>query len=85
MDFAFSGASWSVPAPEKTRPLRGFAAATERRIASQGGERVWVETGGKPLYAPTRAFYAACGYAVAGELRDYYARGDAKVVYVKHL
>ena len=34
MLFAFSGASWSVPAPENTKPLRGFAAATERRISS---------------------------------------------------
>lgn len=58
---------------------------TERRIAAAGGERVYVDTSGRAAYAPTRAFYERLGYARAAELPDFYARGDAKVIYVKRL
>ncbi|MFN0133264.1 MAG: N-acetyltransferase family protein [Phycisphaerales bacterium] len=47
------------------------------------GRRVYVETSSRDLYAPTRAFYARCGYAEEARLRDFYAVGDDKVVYVK--
>lgn len=58
---------------------------TERRIAQAGGGLVWVETGGKDLYAATRAFYERCEYTKQAELRDFYSPGDAKVVYGKEL
>lgn len=56
---------------------------TEALIARAGGGLVWVETGGKALYLPTRSFYERCGYAKEAELRDFYAPGDAKVVYLR--
>ncbi len=58
---------------------------TERRIALAGGGLVWVETGGKPLYQPTRSFYERCGYVEEARLRDFYAPGDAKVVYLREI
>ncbi|MCC6785475.1 MAG: GNAT family N-acetyltransferase [Planctomycetes bacterium] len=58
---------------------------TERRIALAGGGLVWVETGGKALYQPTRAFYERCGYVEEARLRDFYAPGDAKVVYLREI
>ncbi len=58
---------------------------TERRIALAGGGLVWVETGGKALYQPTRSFYERCGYEQQAALRDFYAPGDAKIVYLREI
>ncbi len=52
-------------------------------MATAGRPRVYVETAGRIQYAPTRAFYLACGYRVAAELEDFYAPGDAKVLFLK--
>jgi GNAT superfamily N-acetyltransferase len=60
-------------------------ARSEDSIFSLGGRRVYIETSARPLYEPTRAFYLARGYSVEAEMRDFYAPGDAKVVYVKVL
>lgn len=64
---------------------RALLRETERRIAAAGGGLVWVETGGKDLYAATRAFYERCGYTKQAELRDFYSPGDAKVVYLREI
>ena len=58
---------------------------SEESISSKGGSRVYIETSARPLYEPTRAFYIARGYSVVAEMEDFYAPGDAKVVYVKVL
>lgn len=57
--------------------------ASERAIRALGGTRVYIETSMRQLYEPTRAFYIARGYTVAAVLDDFYAPGDAKVIYVK--
>lgn len=59
--------------------------ATERAAAALGGSRIYIETSGRPLYDPTRAFYLARGYAKEAELADFYGPGDSKVIYVKVL
>ncbi len=56
---------------------------TERLVWSRGGCRIYVETSSRLQYAPTRAFYEACGYALAATLQDFYAPGDGKVIYEK--
>lgn len=62
---------------------RALLRETERRIAARGGVRVYVETGGRAQYEPTRAFYLACGYREEARLPDFYADGDDKVIYVR--
>ncbi len=57
----------------------------EKAIRAMGGRGVYVETGGKDLYRPTRAFYERAGYVKAAELPDFYEPGDAKVIYLKDL
>ena len=64
---------------------RALMEATEVAIRARGGTKVWVETSGRAQYAPTRAFYERCGYAVAAVLEDFYAPGDAKVILSKRL
>lgn len=60
-------------------------AESERRIAVQGGERVYVDTSSRGEYAPARAFYRRAGYREAARLSDFYAPGDARLIFEKAL
>lgn len=76
----------AVDPAEQGRGLgRRLLAECERRISADGGTQVWVDTSGRPQYAPTRGFYERAGYAVAARLADFYAPGDDKVIYVRRL
>ena len=58
---------------------------TEELIGKRGGRQVYVETSARSQYAPTRLFYEALGYSQAAFLKDFYAPGDGKMIYVKIL
>jgi ribosomal protein S18 acetylase RimI-like enzyme len=60
-------------------------AESERRIAEQGGRRVYVDTSSRREYAPAHTFYRRAGYREAARLVDFYAPGDAKLVFAKPL
>ena len=68
-----------MPDPE------ALAAEVERLVLSAGGRRLYAETSSRSQYAPTRAFYERCGYILDAEMRDFYAPGDGKQVYVREL
>lgn len=57
----------------------------ETLCREQGGTRMFVDTAGRSQYSPTRAFYERMGYEKAAVLDDFYAEGDAKVIYAKSL
>ncbi|NUQ64972.1 MAG: GNAT family N-acetyltransferase [Pirellulales bacterium] len=57
----------------------------ERRIYEHGGRRVYIETSNRDQYVPTRTFYERCDYLREAILRDFYAPGDDKAIYVKVL
>ena len=57
----------------------------EQSVLEMGGTIIWVETSGRALYEPTRAFYSAIGYEKVAVLPDYYAIGDDKIIYRKQL
>jgi ribosomal protein S18 acetylase RimI-like enzyme len=56
---------------------------SEAAIQRLGGRRIYVETSSRDQYQPTRAFYLACDYAQEALLKDFYAPGDSKVIYIK--
>jgi ribosomal protein S18 acetylase RimI-like enzyme len=58
---------------------------SEAIIRAMGGTRVYIETSGRAQYVPTRGFYLRCGYHEAAVLADFYAPGDAKVIYARAL
>ncbi len=64
---------------------RWLLGETERRVAAADGRGVYAETSGRAQYEPTRRFYEACGYRCEAALRDFYAPGDDKLIYVKTL
>jgi ribosomal protein S18 acetylase RimI-like enzyme len=64
---------------------RKLLAAAERRAAAAGAATIYADTSGRPDYARTRDFYRRAGYHPAAELPDFYAPGDAKVIFAKKL
>ena len=75
-------------AVDKTRQQQGLGREllrqTEKCIQAQGGKRIYIETSARELYQPTQRFYERCGYAAEARLKDFYAPGDSKIIYVKH-
>jgi GNAT superfamily N-acetyltransferase len=64
---------------------RALLEEVERRVAAAGGRRIYIETSNRPQYQPTRGFYLRSGYEQAALLKDFYAAGDDKVIYVRAL
>jgi GNAT superfamily N-acetyltransferase len=59
--------------------------ACEDAVRKSGGARLYIDTSARPDYAPTRAFYEACGYRCDAVLRDFYRKGDGKAIYCRVL
>jgi len=59
--------------------------AVMSRVSVADGVRLYAETSGKPLYAPTRAFYEGTGFTLQATLPDFYAPGDAKLIWARSL
>ena len=68
---------------------RGYGRAlledAEKRIKRKKGRLIIIETSGRPLYDATRGFYLKTGYHEAARVADFYAPGDARVIYAKAL
>jgi ribosomal protein S18 acetylase RimI-like enzyme len=58
---------------------------SESIITPRGGLRIYIETSSRPDYEATRFFYQQCGYHEEAILKNYYASGDHKIVYLKLL
>jgi ribosomal protein S18 acetylase RimI-like enzyme len=58
---------------------------SEKEITRMNGDRIYLETSSKELYIPTRKFYERCGYMAEAQLKDFYAPGDDKIIYVKNV
>lgn len=57
--------------------------AVEDDVKKLGGKILWIETSGRPLYAPTELFYKRNGYQLHASLREFYGPGDPKQIYAK--
>jgi GNAT superfamily N-acetyltransferase len=60
-------------------------ARTEELIRAAGGRQVYIETSNRDQYGATRGFYLRCSYEQGALLKDFYALGDDKVIYVRVL
>ena len=58
---------------------------SEDAIRKLGGRRVYIETSSQPQYESTRGFYLKLGCIEEARLKEFYAPGDDKVIYVKPL
>ena len=58
---------------------------SEQKIVSMNGANIYIETSSRGQYLPTRKFYERCGYRAEAVIKDFYAPGDDKIIYVKRL
>ena len=59
--------------------------AVENAIRALGPAQLFIETAGREQYLPTRKFYEHKGYKEVAWLDDYFAPGDARVIFAKWL
>ena len=64
---------------------RRLMAEMERRAKAFGATHIYIDTSGRADYARSQAFYKAAGYRLAANLPDFYAPGDAKLIFAKGL
>lgn len=78
---------WIVVSPEFQGQGLGriLLRETERLARLAGGHRLYADTSGRTQYSSTRAFYERVGFRREAVLEDFYAPGDAKVIYSKPL
>ena len=58
---------------------------SEEAIHAMNGHRIYVETSSRAQYAPTQAFYFNNAYRLEATLKDFYAPGDSKYIYIKEI
>jgi D-alanine-D-alanine ligase len=78
---------WIAVAPRRQRYGIGKALLqyAEMQIRQRGGRLSVIETSSRSIYDATRQFYVRLGYREAAVLRNFYAPGDDKVIYLKAL
>lgn len=66
---------------------RGHAAALVRQVEEEFDRRgvrlLIVETSSLPAFAAARAFYGKCGFTHEATIKNFFADGDAKLVFTK--
>ena len=55
------------------------------RLGQQGGRVLIVETSSLDDFADTRSFYAGQAFSEEARIRDFYAEGEDKILFWKHL
>jgi GNAT superfamily N-acetyltransferase len=58
---------------------------TFRQAKAKGCTSIYAETSGLEHYAPTRAFYISNQFILEATLKDFYDKGDDKLIYVIRL
>jgi ribosomal protein S18 acetylase RimI-like enzyme len=64
---------------------RALQAHLEAFVRSRGGQRLVVETSGRPDYERARRFYERAGYQTVGRIPEFYGAADDCVLYCKAL
>lgn len=68
---------------------KGYGSAlvgqVEATLKERGVRLLIVETSGLDDFAPARSFYERCGFQQEARVRNFYAQGDDKLIYVKPL
>jgi len=64
---------------------RAIIRFVEQDVLESGGRLLVLETSSQENYARTRRIYEKNGYELAATVRDFYKKGDDKLIYVKYL
>ncbi len=71
------------PKVQRSSVGRVLQASIETLVAKSGGNRLVLETSGRPDYDRSRRFYENAGFVEVGRIPDFYRLGDDCVVYCK--
>lgn len=88
---AFADAVWNLwwigvhPAHHGSGAGRALLDHVERTVAAAQGRVLVIETSDQPPLARARSFYTQAGYRECGRIPDFYAPGDAKVIFARTL
>lgn len=58
---------------------------TENYVLRQKGRLIIIETSSQPKYQPTQQFYINNKYIIEARIKDFYRRGDDRLIFVKRL
>ncbi|MFT5561271.1 MAG: ribosomal protein S18 acetylase RimI-like enzyme [Candidatus Azotimanducaceae bacterium] len=64
---------------------RKLLLTTESFAVAEGATQLVLETSSSDKYTPTHKFYESLGYRQSASVENYYAPGDAKIVYNRQL
>jgi ribosomal protein S18 acetylase RimI-like enzyme len=73
------------PAVQRTGIGLALERSVEDSVRQMGGERLVLETSGRPDYERSRRFYERAGFTVHGRIPDFYNAGDDCIIYCKML
>jgi ribosomal protein S18 acetylase RimI-like enzyme len=73
------------PAVQRTGIGRTLERTVEDFVRHTGGDRLVLETSGRPDYERSRRFYERAGFTVHGRIPDFYKPGDDCIIYCKIL
>jgi ribosomal protein S18 acetylase RimI-like enzyme len=73
------------PAAQGAGIGRKLQRSVEDFVQQRGGDRLVLETSGRPDYERSRRFYARAGFIERGRIPDFYKPGDDCVIYCKVL
>jgi D-alanine-D-alanine ligase len=78
---------WIAVHPEHQRRHVGriLLAEIERELSQATARWLLAETSSIPQYEKTRAFYEKTGFAIVGDVADFYRPGDGRVTYGKRM
>jgi len=62
--------------------LLGFM---EELVAGEGARRIYIETSSTVPYQPARSLYEKHGYKLVCSLKDFYRKGDHKMIFMKEV
>jgi len=74
-----------TPAGQGRGAGRMLQAGAEQLVRAAGGDRIVIETSGRPDYERTRRFYRNAGFAEVGRIPDFYKPADDCMVFCKVL
>ncbi len=73
------------PSVQRTGLGQVLERSVEDSVRQMGGERLVLETSGRPDYERSRRFYERAGFTVHGRIPDFYHAGDDCIIYCKML